>query len=86
MAVILFSEVTCPNCGFKKLKPMPVDTCQFFYECTNCFAVLQPVKRDCCIFCSYGTIKCPPMQENGALLLAGRINSIVGTAFNYIFF
>ena len=26
---------------------------------------LKPKKGDCCVFCSYGTVKCPPIQESG---------------------
>jgi hypothetical protein len=39
-----------------------VDACQYFYECENCETYLKPLKGDCCVFCSYGTIKCPPLQ------------------------
>lgn len=41
---------------------MPTDACQFFYECEGCHAVLRPLTGDCCVFCSYGINKCPPMQ------------------------
>lgn len=60
--VVLQSMLTCPNCGFQKVETMPTDTCQFFYECENCRTVLKPKPGDCCVFCSYGTIKCPPIQ------------------------
>ena len=30
------SVITCPVCGHLKLETMPVDACQFFYECENC--------------------------------------------------
>ncbi|HWZ05186.1 MAG TPA: GDCCVxC domain-containing (seleno)protein, partial [Mucilaginibacter sp.] len=59
MTVILTSEITCPYCGFRKMETMPEDACQFFYECTNCLKVLKPAEGDCCVFCSYGTVKCP---------------------------
>ena len=61
----LKSIITCPDCGFSKEETMPTDSCQFFYECTNCGQVLKPKKGDCCVYCSYGTVKCPPIQENG---------------------
>lgn len=64
--IILESELTCPLCGFKKIEIMPTDACQFFYECTNCGEILRPKKGDCCVFCSYGTVKCPPIQEKGS--------------------
>ncbi|MCY7353125.1 MAG: hypothetical protein LH606_21125 [Cytophagaceae bacterium] len=60
---ILESEITCPGCGQQKVESMPTDACQFFYECTGCRAVLRPQPGDCCVFCSYGTVKCPPLQQ-----------------------
>lgn len=60
--VQLQSNITCPECGFQKQETMPVNACQYFYECTNCKARLKPLASDCCVFCSYGTVKCPPMQ------------------------
>ncbi|MFQ5712582.1 MAG: GDCCVxC domain-containing (seleno)protein [Candidatus Scalinduaceae bacterium] len=62
--VILQSVTTCPNCGFKKEETMPTDSCRFFYECTNCKTVLKPKEGDCCVFCSYGSFPCPPIQAN----------------------
>lgn len=62
--IILQSVITCPFCGHKKEETMPVDACQFFYECKACKIRLKPLKGDCCVFCSYGTIKCPPIQSN----------------------
>ncbi|GIT99973.1 hypothetical protein TSL6_04800 [Sulfurovum sp. TSL6] len=62
--LILKSEIKCPKCGHKKMETMPTDTCQWFYECENCGAILKPKKGDCCVFCSYGTVPCPPMQQD----------------------
>ena len=59
---VLESVLTCPKCGFGKPETMPTDACQFFYTCTNCGALLKPKARDCCVFCSYGSVKCPPIQ------------------------
>jgi hypothetical protein len=42
---------------------MPTDACQWFHECRACHAILQPLPGDCCVFCSYGTVKCPPVQQ-----------------------
>ena len=60
--VELESTITCPNCGHKKKEIMPTDACQFFYECEQCKTVLKPKQGDCCVYCSYGTIKCPSKQ------------------------
>lgn len=60
--VELESTITCPKCGHSKNETMPTDTCQFFYECENCKTVLRPKQGDCCVYCSYGTVKCPSKQ------------------------
>ena len=62
--VTLESTITCPECGHEKDEVMPTDACQFFYECENCKTVLKPKTGDCCVYCSYGTEKCPPIQLN----------------------
>ena len=60
--VELESTITCPKCGHKKTEMMPTNACEFFYECENCKTRLRPLEGDCCVYCSYGTIKCPPIQ------------------------
>jgi hypothetical protein len=60
------SVITCPHCGFAKEEAMPIDACQFFYQCTNCKTVLKAKPGRCCVFCSYGSVKCPPKQLEGA--------------------
>jgi hypothetical protein len=60
--VILESTLTCPECGHSETLTMPTDACQWFFECPACHAVLQPKEGDCCVFCSYATVPCPPIQ------------------------
>ena len=60
---VLQSIITCPNCGEKHEETMPTDACQYFYECRHCHTLLRPKAGDCCVFCSYGTVACPPIQE-----------------------
>lgn len=60
---ILETVITCPHCGFNKQETMPTDACQFYYECDNCKTVLRPKAGDCCVNCSYGSVPCPPIQE-----------------------
>lgn len=60
---VLESTITCPACGHKSREIMPTDACQYFYTCTNCQTRLKPKEGDCCVFCSYGTVVCPPMQN-----------------------
>ena len=35
----------------------------FFYACEQCGTLLRPKPSDCCVFCSFGSMKCPPMQS-----------------------
>ena len=60
---ILDSALTCPHCGLVTVERMPTDACLYFYQCTGCQSVLRPKAGDCCVFCSYGSVKCPPVQE-----------------------
>lgn len=59
----LTSILTCPNCGYQTSEIMPTDACQFFYACKGCGTLLKPKEGDCCVFCSYGDVPCPPIQE-----------------------
>jgi hypothetical protein len=59
---VLESDLACPACGHVKREVMPTDACLFFYECENCKSLLRPRAGDCCVFCSFGSVKCPPIQ------------------------
>ena len=61
--MITDSTITCRVCGMAKTEAMPTDACQYFYECTGCGTLLRPKPGDCCVFCSYGSVPCPPIQE-----------------------
>lgn len=58
----LYSEITCPECGHVANEKMSTNSCQWFYDCLGCGVLLKPKPGDCCVFCSYGTVKCPPIQ------------------------
>ena len=72
----LESALTCPRCGYQAVETMPTDACQFFYECKGCGAILRPLDGDCCVFCSYNSVPCPPIQESRA---TGLASSCCGT-------
>ena len=57
------SEITCPKCGHKEMETMPTDVCLIKYNCKKCNVSLFPKDSDCCVFCSYGTSKCPSKSE-----------------------
>lgn len=41
---------------------MPTAACRYFYDCKGCGVVVLPRQVDRCVFCSYGDVKCPPVQ------------------------
>ena len=55
--------LTCPKCNSKQKVIMPTNTCQYFYKCIYCKALLKPKGGDCCVFCFYADTKCPPKQN-----------------------
>lgn len=50
----------CPKCGRQQEVEMPTNACQYFYKCVNCHEIIKPKEGDCCVFCSYADIQCPP--------------------------
>lgn len=64
-AIDRWSIVTCPHCRHMERELMPVDACQWYYDCKSCGALLSPKSGDCCVFCSYGSVPCPPVQIDG---------------------
>jgi hypothetical protein len=65
-AVMLDSVLICPHCGFTAQETMATDACLYFYECRQCKTLLRPKPGDCCVFCSFGSVKCPPIQVQHA--------------------
>jgi hypothetical protein len=63
--LILQSVITCPSCGDEALERMPTDACRYFYDCQACGERLRPKRGDCCVFCSFGSVPCPPVQLRG---------------------
>ncbi|MGH2644457.1 MAG: GDCCVxC domain-containing (seleno)protein [Chitinophagaceae bacterium] len=60
------SIITCPICGHKKEETMLTDECRYFYQCEQCKTIVKPLPGDCCVFCSYGTVKCPSKQRSAS--------------------
>jgi len=65
--VVLKSILTCPECGDAEAETMPENACVHFYECKQCGVLLQPRRGECCVFCSYGSVLCPPIQAEAAI-------------------
>jgi len=64
-ATVLQSTLTCPHCRHVAVETMPTDACIWFYDCAGCGAQLKPKPGDCCVFCSYADVPCPPVQVDG---------------------
>lgn len=60
------SVLTCPACGTAAEEIMPEDACVVLFDCPGCGARLRPKPGDCCVFCSYGSVPCPPIQMQRA--------------------
>lgn len=63
VTVELQSTITCPECGHREPETMPTELCQIYYQCKGCGALLRPNPGDCCVYCSFGTVPCPPIQK-----------------------
>ena len=72
MNFIAESTLICPVCGHKSKEQMPDNACQYYYECKGCNELLKPLKGDCCVYCSYGDVPCPPIQLDKACCSAGQ--------------
>jgi len=59
----LSSTLKCPNCDYTEQVIMPLDYCQFFYECKACHEIMKAKQGHCCVFCSYGDVPCPSVQK-----------------------
>lgn len=60
--LVLRATLTCPRCGHRAEEDMPTDACLFFWDCPGCGALIRPKPGHCCVFCSYGSVACPPVQ------------------------
>jgi hypothetical protein len=63
MSIQREAVLTCPVCHADHHETMPTDYCQFFYECSECHIQLRPAPGDCCVYCSYANVECPPKQQ-----------------------
>ena len=62
--VQLENNLKCPHCSHTEHIIMPLDYCQFFYECKSCHEIIKAEGEHCCVFCSYGDVPCPSVQSS----------------------
>ena len=57
----------------------PTDACQFFYECEGCRVLLRPKKGDCCVFCSYGSLRARPSNLRVRVTVAAAATNFLNS-------
>ena len=60
------SVLHCPVCSFEEILEMPTDACVYYHSCAGCGELLKPKVGDCCVFCSYGSVPCPPKAADAS--------------------
>lgn len=55
--------IKCPHCGYFQMETMPDDVCVIAWQCPGCGRIARPGKADCCVYCAYGSERCPPAQR-----------------------
>ena len=54
--------ITCPVCKTKTTEAMSSEAPKGRYHCPKCLTWLKPKPGDHCIYDSYGSVNCPPLQ------------------------
>jgi len=68
--------VTCPVCKTRVQETMVSETPKLIYHCPVCLTWLSPKKGDHCIYDSYGSVHCPPIQVKNRRLQGLPITSV----------
>lgn len=56
------NELTCPECGTKQKGEMLEAAYSYAYQCNGCSEIIEKKNDSCCVYCSYGEVKCPSEQ------------------------
>ena len=63
LSIIIYrNTLCCPNCNHTQSEDMPALDKTRFYQCEDCNEIVKARESDCCVYCSYGEVKCPPTQ------------------------
>jgi len=57
------ATLTCPRCGHRAAVVMPETYCLTDHVCTGCGTRLSAPAGECCVFCAYADLPCPPEQQ-----------------------
>lgn len=56
------NQLTCPECGTKQKGEMLEAAYSYAYQCNGCSEIIEKKNGSCCVYCSYGDVKCPSEQ------------------------
>ena len=65
------AKIKCPNCGFVRLRKIPIDNSPQYFDCDKCSYRLQTPITSCCIICAFTNKKCVP-----TLLMEARAKNL----------
>lgn len=60
---IVQTIMKCPSCRTTETVTMDPKTPGDFFTCKECKQTHEPRLGDCCVYCSYGSVNCPAVQE-----------------------
>lgn len=60
--VLSKNELTCPECGTQQAAEMLDSGHSYAYQCDGCKEIIEKKEESCCVYCSYGEVKCPSQQ------------------------
>lgn len=58
--------IKCPSCGYFQMETMPDGEPVVQWKCPNCGKIAEPRDGDDCVYCSYGSVRCPTAQREKA--------------------
>ncbi len=60
---LLDAIMTCPACGYQQMVTMEAFGQRMLWPCPACGSVLRPRPGEHCIYCSFASVPCPPVQR-----------------------
>ena len=59
----LETTLKCPHCGVEQRATMPMSGKKMAQDCRYCYKPMAAKEGSHCVFCSYGSVKCPEVQQ-----------------------
>jgi len=61
--VLFVTILKCPHCNKEQQATMPEKGRKMAQDCRYCNETISAIEGSHCVFCSYGSIKCPIAQR-----------------------